>query len=97
MAFPPSRSIALTTAEAALASLEYVMATFAPSEARRFAIAAPIPREPPVTNATFWVNLDMIYFSCFVERFTPLRRFKAVFLLGVLQASYLMWRYCTQI
>ena len=28
------------------------MATAAPSEASRFAIAAPIPREPPVTSAT---------------------------------------------
>src|SRR5712692_2354005 len=35
------------------------MATTAPSAARRFAIAAPIPREPPVTSATFLVNLDM--------------------------------------
>src|SRR5258708_38948232 len=29
------------------------MATFAPSEARRLAIAAPMPREPPVMSATF--------------------------------------------
>src|SRR6202162_4202998 len=29
------------------------MATFAPSAARRFAIAAPMPREPPVTSAIF--------------------------------------------
>src|SRR5229473_4224444 len=29
------------------------MATFAPSAARRFAIAAPMPREPPVMSATF--------------------------------------------
>src|SRR5258705_9075234 len=29
------------------------MATFAPSAARRLAIAAPIPREPPVMSATF--------------------------------------------
>src|ERR1700733_5459879 len=35
------------------------MATLAPSAARRFAIAAPITREPPVTNATFFANLDM--------------------------------------
>src|SRR5579871_437392 len=35
------------------------MATLAPSEARRFAIAAPIPREPPVTSATLLANLDM--------------------------------------
>src|ERR1700722_17742656 len=34
------------------------MATFAPSAASRFAIAAPMPREPPVTRATFLDNLD---------------------------------------
>jgi hypothetical protein len=32
------------------------MATLAPSLASRFAIAAPMPREPPVTSATFSVN-----------------------------------------
>src|SRR5258706_4708079 len=35
------------------------MATVAPSAARRFAIAAPMPREPPVTSATFLSNLVM--------------------------------------
>src|SRR3981189_2451715 len=59
MAFPPPSSIALTTAEAALASFAYVIATFAPSAARRFAIAAPIPREPPVTSATLLASLDI--------------------------------------
>src|SRR4030095_8316674 len=49
----------LTTADAALASFTYVMATLAPSAARRFAIAAPMPREPPVMSATFSFNLDM--------------------------------------
>jgi hypothetical protein len=49
----------LTTAEAALASFAYVMATLAPSAARRLAIAAPMPREPPVTSATLLVNLDI--------------------------------------
>src|SRR5882724_5497461 len=34
------------------------MATFAPSAARRLAIAAPMPREPPVTNAALLVKLD---------------------------------------
>src|SRR6267154_450188 len=58
-AFPPSSSIALTTAEAARASFAYVMATIAPSAARRFAIAAPMPREPPVTSATLLLSLDM--------------------------------------
>src|ERR1700735_668525 len=59
MALPPSCSIAWTTDEAASPSFEYVIATFAPSAASRFAIAAPIPREPPVTSATFLVNLVM--------------------------------------
>src|SRR6202521_4996675 len=58
-AFPPASSIALTTAEAALASFAYVIATFAPSAARRFAIAAPMPREPPVTKATRFANFDI--------------------------------------
>src|SRR5580700_5007381 len=58
-AFPPLRSIALTTAEAALTSFAYVMATLAPSLASLFAIAAPMPREPPVTSATFSDNVDM--------------------------------------
>src|SRR5438552_2206154 len=53
MAFPPSRSISLITDAAASAPLEYVMATFAPSMARRLAMAAPIPREPPVMSAIF--------------------------------------------
>src|SRR5882762_7327466 len=73
MAFPPPSSIALTTAEAALASFAYVMATLAPSAARRFAIAAPIPREPPVTSATFFANLDIKSPLLSGERFaTPL-------------------------
>jgi hypothetical protein len=36
------------------------MATLAPSVASRFAIAAPMPREPPVTSATLFANLDII-------------------------------------
>jgi hypothetical protein len=59
MALPPPSSTALTTAEAALASFAYVMATLAPSAARRFAIAAPKPRDPPVMSATFFANLDI--------------------------------------
>src|SRR5256714_14249166 len=40
------------------------MATFAPSEARRLAIAAPMPRDPPVTSAIFPSSfLFMILFS----------------------------------
>ena len=34
------------------------MTTFAPSAASRVAIAAPIPREPPVTSATLLLNLQ---------------------------------------
>ena len=59
MAFLPANPIALTTASAASASLAYVMATLAPSAAKRFAIAAPMPREPPVTSATLLVSLDI--------------------------------------
>src|SRR4029077_9688829 len=63
-AFPPSRSISLTTDAAASAPFEYVMATFAPSEARRLAIAAPMPRDPPVISAVFPSSfLFMILFS----------------------------------
>src|SRR5216683_4050365 len=39
------------------------MATCAPSAARRLAIAAPIPREPPVTRATFPSSFLDIGFS----------------------------------
>ncbi len=58
-AFPPLRSMAFTTAEAALASFAYVMATLAPSAASRFAIAAPMPRDPPVMSATLLANFDI--------------------------------------
>src|SRR6266849_6755806 len=38
------------------------MATFAPSAARRLAIAAPMPREPPVMSATFPSRfLDIVF------------------------------------
>src|SRR5712664_1174656 len=43
------------------------MATLAPSAARRFAIAAPIPREPPVTTATLPANFcPLLLLMCFV-------------------------------
>src|SRR5271167_2576187 len=62
MALPPALSIASTTLEAALASLAYVMTTVAPSVARRFAIPAPMPREPPVMSAIFPSSfLDIIF------------------------------------
>src|SRR5580704_5570954 len=51
--------MALTTEEAASASFAYVKATLATSAARRLAMAAPMPREAPVTSATFLLNLDM--------------------------------------
>src|SRR5580765_3066484 len=38
------------------------MATFAPSEARRLAIAAPMPRDPPVINAIFPSSFLVIVF-----------------------------------
>src|SRR6202040_2877335 len=82
-AFPPSSSIALTTAEAALASFAYVMATLAPSAARRLAMAAPMPREPPVTRATFWLSFDI---------WSPLP-----FRSGISQAASLTWHLCKQI
>jgi hypothetical protein len=49
------------------------MATIAPSAARRFAIAAPMPREPPVTSATLLVKLDinlLLIFGEMIDRFT---------------------------
>src|SRR6266404_744489 len=42
------------------------MATLAPSAARRFAIAAPIPREPPVTTAILPANCCPLLFICLV-------------------------------
>src|SRR5437870_1109849 len=68
IAFPPARSISLTTDAAASGPFEYVMATFAPSAARRLAIPAPMPREPPVMSAIFPSSfLFMILF--FLMRF----------------------------
>src|SRR6266404_4210045 len=43
------------------------MATLAPSAARRLAIAAPIPREPPVTRATLPSSFLDIAFLLFCE------------------------------
>src|SRR5882757_2807872 len=48
------------------------MATAAPSEARRFAIPAPMPREPPVMSATFSFKLDMNAPLDFCERLVAL-------------------------
>jgi hypothetical protein len=44
----------------------YVIATAAPSCAKRFAIAAPIPRDPPVTNATLPVSFFVSTSGCIV-------------------------------
>src|SRR5712671_2088626 len=66
IAFPPAPSISLTTEAAASAPFEKVIATFAPSAASRLAIAAPIPREPPVTSAALSVRFAMMgSFGCF--------------------------------
>src|SRR2546423_9525080 len=72
-----SSSIASTTAEAALASFEYVIATLAPSAARRLAIAAPMPREPPVTTATLPANFCplLLLIICFVPFFVSCSSF----------------------
>src|SRR5277367_3736195 len=43
------------------------MATFAPSAARRFAMAAPMPRDPPVTSAIFPSSFLVIVFLPFHE------------------------------
>jgi len=63
IAFPPVLSIALTTDVAASAPLEYVNATLAPSAASRLVIAAPIPREPPVTTATLPANFCPLFIA----------------------------------
>src|SRR6267143_6851235 len=43
------------------------MATFAPSSARRFAMAAPMPRDPPVTSAIFPSSFLVIVFLLLLE------------------------------
>jgi hypothetical protein len=53
---PPARSISLTIEDAASVPFVYVLAMFAPSKARRFAITAPIPLDPPVTTAILFAN-----------------------------------------
>ena len=54
---------------AASAPFVYVMATFAPSIARRLAMAAPMPREPPVTSAIFPSSFLFIVYLLFLLRF----------------------------
>src|SRR3989442_7442117 len=43
------------------------MATFAPSAPRRFAMAAPMPRDPPVTSAIFPSSFLVIVFLLLLE------------------------------
>src|SRR6202166_1588609 len=50
------------------------MATFAPSAARRFAIAAPMPREPPVMSAVFPSNFFDIVVLLYAQSCRTLRR-----------------------
>src|SRR6202048_44482 len=48
------------------------MATFAPSVARRLAMAAPIPREPPVTSAIFPSSFLFMVCLLFLSRLDSL-------------------------
>lgn len=59
-AFPPPDTMSRTTSSAFDFALEYVIATAAPSTANRFAIAAPIPHDPPVTRATLPASVFVI-------------------------------------
>src|SRR5580704_10476132 len=54
------------------------MATLAPSAAKRFATAAPIPRDPPVTSATLPSSFLDIIFSLFPRMVTYVRCVKAL-------------------
>src|SRR6201984_753884 len=49
------------------------MATFAPPPAKRLAIAAPMPRDPPVTSAIFPSSFLVIVFLPFLLSLFPLR------------------------
>src|SRR5438270_4504995 len=61
----PAARIAATSSSAFCGDAEYVIATAAPSLASRRAIAAPIPRDAPVTNAAFPLSLAIsIPFAC---------------------------------
>ena len=58
-ALPPRASISATSASAAMADALKPMATVAPSLAKRRAVAAPMPREPPLMNATLPFRLSV--------------------------------------
>src|ERR1700750_1726011 len=72
IAFPPSRSISLPTPAAESAPFEYVIATVAPSAAKRLAMAAPMPREPPVTSAIFPSSFLFMICLLFLSRLDSL-------------------------
>src|SRR5262249_42439638 len=59
---PPCTASAAPIASAPASDVA-VPTTFAPSAARRFAIAAPMPRLAPVTSATSPLNVPVISFS----------------------------------
>ena len=62
-AMPPAASISLAAVKIVPGSVGCGSAvfaartTFAPSSARRLAIAKPMPREPPVTKATLFASI----------------------------------------
>src|SRR6266481_1289259 len=62
----PNVATVFSTEAAASAPFVYVMATFAPSAARRLAIAAPMPRDPPVMSAIFPSSFFDIVFLLFL-------------------------------
>src|SRR5713101_1007660 len=90
IAFPPARSISLTTDAAASAPFVYVMATFAPSAARRLAIAAPMPREPPVMSAIFPSSFFDIVLLLYAQSCRTLDRKKG-------QATFLFFAGCMEL
>src|SRR6266850_3468096 len=72
------------------------MATFAPSAPRRFAMAAPMPRDPPVTSAIFPSNFLVIVFLLSFLLFPLLLTFTAPLDVGVprLPHTLLSWHRC---
>src|SRR5260370_24596587 len=90
IAFRPARSISLTTDAAASAPFVYVMATFAPSAARRLAIAAPMPREPPVISAIFPSSFFDIVLLLYAQSCRTLDRKRG-------QATFLFFAGCMEL
>src|SRR6267142_2967690 len=73
------------------------MATFAPSAPRRFAMAAPMPRDPPVTSAIFPSSVLVIVFLLLLEsRSLLLLRLTASLAVAVprWQHTLLSWHRC---